>query len=244
MKKSIISLVSILMVALFFTGVVYASPGPSLDVYHVSSNGTLNFYLNNQRFHGEYILKNGTTYMKLRDIGENLGIQLHWNPSNREVSFYTRGNRVSMNIGSPVAYIGTSRINISSPFIVDGYTYLPLRNISEILSIQVYYRDLRPEEAAIKEVVFRHNPDMRAAEKRGTHYYNNNEMKSTFLFSADSYNPTTNKLSLQAYSAIVDLKYGGGHTSTWGWYSVDLGTGVIQDSVFFQYIDNYLYPSI
>lgn len=114
MKKSIMSLAIILMLFLSFTGVGHATPGDSLDVYHISNNGTLEFYLNGGNFYGEYLLKNGTTYMKLRDVGENLGVQLYWNPSNKEVSFYTNGNRVSMNIGSPVARIGSQRIDRKS----------------------------------------------------------------------------------------------------------------------------------
>lgn len=244
MKKSIMSLVIVAVLLISFTGAGNAASGDSLDVYHISSNGTLEFYLNGEDFYGEYILKDGTTYMKLRDVGENLGVQLYWNQSKKEVSFYTNGSRVSMNIGSPVAYIGGQRISISSPFAVDGYTYLPLRNISEVLDIHVYYKDLRPQERAIREVIFRHNPSMRAEEKKGTYYYSNNEMRSTFFLSADSYDLDTNTMVMHAYSVVVDLKYGEGHTATWGWYDVDLDTGVIQDAISLKYLDNYLYPSI
>lgn len=246
MKRFITLTLSMILLVSFSATTSFAARQSNLDAYNVSDHGIINgdggnmqFYLDGQDFYGDYFLKNGTTYMKLRDVGEEFGIEFRWNSSNKEVSFNIPNKKVRLYLDSTTAYVNDNKIKLASaPIIVNERTYLPLRAISELLGINVNYLDIRPLEAKAKEVIFKRYPDLREIRYNKRAEINASGMRgyTTYYFEADSYSHDDNTLSLHVYQIVEYPDVNDVHTATTFWFSLDLDTGVITNIMNDEYI--------
>ncbi|AFS78278.1 copper amine oxidase-like protein [Gottschalkia acidurici 9a] len=227
MRKTIKLILIITLIILTSSQMCWAEDlGESLNIYHFN-NDNLRFHLNGQEFYGDYFMKDDITYMKLRNLGETLEIDLEWDGATQKVSFFDGNNQVTLWINKTTAYIGNNKITLNSPpCIVNYYTYLPLRFTSELLEINVNYEDLREKEQFIRELIFEQFPDWREKELKGRYKFNKDSY-TTFNLGIDNYDPDQNVLTLHAFDIIDSPE--GGHTYTYNWLYVDLNNNTITD---------------
>ncbi|WP_155985921.1 stalk domain-containing protein [Paenibacillus gorillae] len=94
------------------------------------------------------IIRDGRTFVAMRDITDALGAKLSWSSSAQTASIEYNGHRVSFAIGSKYVVIDGKRTELKSPpaFLSaekgsPGKTYLPLAALSDSLGLQVVYRN-------------------------------------------------------------------------------------------------------
>ncbi len=82
----------------------------------------------------------GTTFVPLRIIAEELGSMVSWVSSERKVEVEKEGTRLELFVDQTVAMVNGEEENISNPpIIMDGRTLLPLRFVSEQFGALVYW---------------------------------------------------------------------------------------------------------
>ncbi len=80
----------------------------------------------------EPFISEGTTFVPMRVIFEALGAEIDWNGETKTVTSYKNGTNINITIGSRDVYKnGIKETLLAAPVIVDDYTMVPLRFVSE-----------------------------------------------------------------------------------------------------------------
>ena len=88
-------------------------------------------------------IEDGTTLVPLRDIAEELGFQIAWDPNSSCISLQGNGKLVQMEIGSRIVLINSKALEIDmAPRIKSERTMIPLQFVSGVLGYHVEYSDL------------------------------------------------------------------------------------------------------
>lgn len=87
------------------------------------------------------IIKNGRTYIPIREVTESLGADVWWNGNSNTVGIEKEGSEVAFVIGSSVARVNGIQMKIDPSFIEDGVTRVPVRFLSEALGFNVKWSD-------------------------------------------------------------------------------------------------------
>ncbi|MFF2091693.1 stalk domain-containing protein [Paenibacillus sp. NPDC058174] len=94
------------------------------------------------------IIRDGRTFVAMRDIADALGAKLSWSSSSQTATFDYNGHRAVIAIGSKYIVVDGIRTELKGPpaFLSDvkesaGKTYLPLAALSDSLGLQVVYRE-------------------------------------------------------------------------------------------------------
>ena len=120
------------------------------------------------------LMRNGTTMVPLRYIGEWLGANVAYNSSTRVINLTINGKTVSLTIGSNNAYIGGNHHQLAAPAMeTGGTTYVPLRFVSEAFGAGVEWNNSN-HYATIK------HPSQDAAVNIGLHGYPRPSQPSNF----------------------------------------------------------------
>lgn len=96
----------------------------------------------------EPIIKNGTTYVPLRGISEQLGCDVEWDGLTKSVKIYKEqipdGQSIRNNSDDILIYVDNEQVELKDangttvkPFILEGTTYVPVRGVSQALGCQV-----------------------------------------------------------------------------------------------------------
>lgn len=101
---------------------------------------SIGIYINNRKIEtpdAPYI-KDSRTLVPIRVISENLGVEVGWDNTNREVSLQKDGNQTILPLGKNL-YIqnGEEKVTDIAPEIKNDRTYVPLRLIAELYGKQV-----------------------------------------------------------------------------------------------------------
>ncbi|NOU95172.1 hypothetical protein GC093_18360, partial [Paenibacillus sp. LMG 31456] len=84
------------------------------------------------------VIQSGTTLVPMRAIFEALGAEIKWDNKTQTVTGTKGDTKVELTIGSKIAKLnGTTSQLIVAPALVDGSTMIPLRYVSESLSMHV-----------------------------------------------------------------------------------------------------------
>lgn len=87
------------------------------------------------------IVENGTTYVPLRYLAEDLDAVVKWDPVNKAINVTddVYGDVVVFKVGSAQVLINGKAVKISEPVFVDEYgdAYVPLRLLAEALHATV-----------------------------------------------------------------------------------------------------------
>jgi hypothetical protein len=111
-----------------------ASPSP------ISNESTLSFTIGSYDFlHNETVqqldvapfISQGRTMVPLRIIAESLGAEVDWNSSTRTVIIAGREEMINLTVDVPL--LG----DMGTPVIVNGFTFVPVRYVSETLGATV-----------------------------------------------------------------------------------------------------------
>lgn len=219
-------IVSILLLTLLVSTPIYARPSRTLDMYQISTD--VSMYLKGEKIGCVDFIENGRSYVSLRNLGNQLGINFDWDQVNKKVLFQDKGKEISLKIDSTRARVGNKQITISAPpRIRYGYTHLPLRAVTELLDMDINLKDLKIEEQQAKEMLFEIYPGWKERELAGR-ISMGGPRYSVYVFEADSYDPSTETFNFHAYESISNVG-GDGHTATLGWYEIKVDRGVIVD---------------
>lgn len=234
--KRLVSMALILVVcSMSVIGFAQGEEQSQLDVYHINSEESfMEFYLDNRPmslftgYEGNsevYTIINGSTFMQLKGLGDELGIMLYWHPNTREVSFDTNKKSVVLKIDSKVAFIGDKKTDLSAaPFIKNGRTFVPLRFVSEALGINVNYNNLRPEGEFAKKAILENYPSIKRMIDLGSF-----KQEGTYVFNrlkVDSYQRHSNRIGI-VFEEVN--KYSSSKSKKLNWFQVDFDKRTIYD---------------
>lgn len=99
-------------------------------------------YLNNNKMllQNSPFANNGSNYIPLRDVANNLGASVNWDNSTQTVTISANGNNIVQKIGENKAIVNGEVKEVSSPAILkNGTTYVPIRFVSENLGANIEY---------------------------------------------------------------------------------------------------------
>lgn len=213
---------------------VYGGPTRTLDMYQLSTGTSM--YLNGKYVSEVGFVENGRSYVALRNLGDGLGIDFRWDAASKKISFQDKGRQISLKVNSTKAYVGNKQITLSAaPKVKNGYTYLPLRAVTELLDININHVNLKEQEALGRKVLFELFPEWRNQVAKGKIYMGKTRY-SRFIVDADSYDPDTNTFVFHGYENIVDTE-DVGHTATLGWYEINFDKKEITDFLFFERLE-------
>ncbi len=109
------------------------------------SNDTINVYINSDilTFDKQPILENDRTLVPLRAIFEALEAEVAWDNDTNTATAVKDGTTISITIDSDVMYKNGEAVQLDAParLIDDGYTFVPLRAVSEALDCDVQWNE-------------------------------------------------------------------------------------------------------
>lgn len=86
----------------------------------------------------EPFISEGTTFVPMRVIFEALGAKIDWNGTTKTVTSVKNGTEINISIGSRDVYKnGIKKTLLAAPVIIDDYTMVPLRFVSESFGCEV-----------------------------------------------------------------------------------------------------------
>ncbi len=88
-------------------------------------------------------IEEGTTFIPLKFISEQLGGTMSWDPKTKEISIVINGNKARIKLGETKLTVNDRVISMSAPGkTANGTTYMPLRNVVEdIFQKNLFYKD-------------------------------------------------------------------------------------------------------
>ena len=138
MKKAVVML---LVVALLsgFLGSTSARAGEAvvLEMKIGSTIGTIN--MKQVVLDQAPLIENGRTLVPFRFIGEALGAQIGWNPTNRTATYVLGAKNIVLTIGSLTATVNgvKTTLDVAPKILSTGRTVVPVRFISESIGAKV-----------------------------------------------------------------------------------------------------------
>ena len=107
-------------------------------IFYISSD-TANINLNNVKTEPPYI-KNGTAFVPLRVLCENLGASVEWNGSGNAVDIKLNDTSISVGFDKASITVNGDEVSIPEiPEIIDGVVMVPVTAVSNALGAQVRY---------------------------------------------------------------------------------------------------------
>jgi hypothetical protein len=118
----------------------------AIPVSNVAAGNNINIVINNNYVSSSTapFISNGTTYVPVRVISEYLGFQVQWKSDSKTIIVIKDKITVGMQINNPcvVKYDSTTQQYTDfqyqyGPTIINGTTFVPLRNVAEAFNAQV-----------------------------------------------------------------------------------------------------------
>ncbi|RAR41640.1 hypothetical protein DP091_22650 [Paenibacillus sp. MDMC362] len=84
------------------------------------------------------MMKDGRVLLPLREVGDILGLKVHWNQPEQRASLYGVNLEVTLQPGSDIAYVNKKKkkLNVSTE-VINGKLYIPLRFVAEAVKEEV-----------------------------------------------------------------------------------------------------------
>ncbi|MBQ7265676.1 MAG: copper amine oxidase N-terminal domain-containing protein [Firmicutes bacterium] len=83
---------------------------------------------------------NDITYVPLRLLFDNLGAQFTWDAENKSVHATKGGKSIKMWVGKNYSIVnGKEKENENVPVILDGYTYIPARYVTDAFGLEIQW---------------------------------------------------------------------------------------------------------
>lgn len=138
------------------SGGLSASIPQFMTVNHEPNNIQVYIEGEKQSYEQPPVNSNGNVLVPLRAIFESLGATVEWNSSTQTVTATREGRTVVLTIGSKTAYINGAAVTLSAePQLVNGYTMVPVRFVSEAFGGEVEWNG-----EASSVVVFQNEPSV------------------------------------------------------------------------------------
>lgn len=120
--------------------------GVYIDIYKSIapfSSDKANLLMINNEFSDDKppVIISGRALIPIRIVSDKLGANIKWNSKTKEITIKNNTNTCTMNIGSTIAVLNGKTINLdTAPIIISNIAYVPIRNLSSILNVNVGYR--------------------------------------------------------------------------------------------------------
>lgn len=102
------------------------------------------------------IIKNGRTLLPIRFISENLGSTVSWDKDTSTAAIQKDDKIIKLTLGKNIMLVNDQEMIIeSSPELVNGRVYIPLRALAEVLSQKVYWHNKGIIILSLNEISFR-----------------------------------------------------------------------------------------
>jgi hypothetical protein len=138
------------------SGGLSASIPQFMTVNHEPNNIQVYIGGEKQSYEQPPVNSNGNVLVPLRAIFESLGATVEWDSSTQTVTATREGRTVVLTIGSKTAYINGVPVTLSTePQLVNGYTMVPVRFVSEAFGGEVEWNG-----EASSVVVFQNEPSV------------------------------------------------------------------------------------
>ncbi len=138
------------------SGGLSASIPQFMTVNHEPNNIQVYIGGEKQSYEQPPVNSNGNVLVPLRAIFESLGATVEWDSSTQTVTATREGRTVVLTIGSKTAYINGVAVTLSAePQLVNGYTMVPVRFVSEAFGGEVEWNG-----EASSVVVFQNEPSV------------------------------------------------------------------------------------
>ncbi len=138
------------------SGGLSASIPQFMTVNHEPNNIQVYIGGEKQSYEQPPVNSNGNVLVPLRAIFESLGATVEWESSTQTVTATKEGRTVVLTIGSKIAYINGAAVTLSAePQLVNGYTMVPVRFVSEAFGGEVEWNG-----EASSVVVFQNEPSV------------------------------------------------------------------------------------
>lgn len=146
-KKVIISL---LVLTLLLTSFAFANGS---DVENLAKEeelvvelgiGNKEYEVNGERknLSSEPFVEDGTTYIPLRGVLEELGAKVSWIPEGKQIVIESNEDKIILTLNSKTAVVNEKDVGLSkSPKLVKGSTMIPLRFVAENMGCEVDWND-------------------------------------------------------------------------------------------------------
>lgn len=85
-------------------------------------------------------IENGTTYIPLRALADNMGISVDWDSATNTATLKSGATTITQTIGSKTATVNGQPVNLPAEALIrDGVTYIPVRFAAEALGGEITY---------------------------------------------------------------------------------------------------------
>ena len=140
------------------------------------------------------ITKNNRTLVPIRVISENTNSEINWNNKTRKVTINKDNTSIELTIDKKEALVNSNKITLDvAPEIINNYTYLPIRFVSENMGCEVEYMDTKKggsEDFANNDFPF-FFPTVIVEEKNTNNFNTSNKalenLKNKLISSIDDY---------------------------------------------------------
>lgn len=157
---------------------------------------------------------NGRTLVPLRFISESMGANVNWNEKEKKITIILNGKTIVLWLNKSEAYIGQNKIVMDvPPKLVNAYTFVPIRFISENFGQEVTY-DKNTRKITIKAGVTNSKP---ASQTPQTTTSNNYFVGTWDLWVPGGYNTYTGYYTPGAGGDTLTIKNDG----TFQWIGVN-----------------------
>lgn len=146
--KKIFSIV--LLITIIVINPIYASSNFSVSINNsIFKVKSASVKVNGEKLNPEFkpYIKNGRTFVPIRDITEKLGADVSWNNLNKSITISLDNNTIKMQVDSPTVFVNNKKINVGNdqaPQLAlyqyprkETKTMVPLRFISETFDYEV-----------------------------------------------------------------------------------------------------------
>jgi len=125
-------------IALVSTALIATS---SAALFFVNAQQTSHIIIDGQRVNvSQPINRNNRLHYSVRDLADNLGADIEWNPNNNSIRITREDTTISMEIGSNRLHVpGLNTFMSTSPFLHNDRAYLPIRYIASSLGYSVSF---------------------------------------------------------------------------------------------------------
>lgn len=107
-------------------------------------------------FSVEPFIENGTTFIPLRGILEEIGADIGWDQDTKQITIHNNNDKVTLTINSKTAVVNGKDMEISeAPKLVGGNTMIPLRFVAENMGCEVKWNEQNKSITILKQVPFK-----------------------------------------------------------------------------------------
>jgi hypothetical protein len=122
----------------FLLGLLLSSPSHAAASSFVKANVEYGQFKSLFSMKDPVMIKDGRVLLPLREIGDILGLKVHWNQPQQRASLYGVNLELTLQLGSDVVYLNKKQKKLkTSAEVINGKLYIPLRFVAEAVNEDV-----------------------------------------------------------------------------------------------------------